>query len=366
MPKTRKEAKKTGIRKIPYARGFKKPQLKNSISAIGDLSQTPANVNFIPKHYSHEGFSLIPEPASIDDWLAQYNETGDTFQEFLTGCPWFSIRRRAYMKQSFEPTGATVLAKYPEGKIYLVPLGNFPAGKSPDIAALVEFTNRFFCCPVKVMETLHLEFIESNKIVLLRPDSKKKQLCSRFHKGTGSFQLKVDSVLKELKELIPDDALCLIGFTMADLYDTQPDLFVAGMAGGRTRVGVFSFCRYSPHISFSQEHWYDIYETVDASLKEEELKRVLLLRSCRLIVHEISHLFGLDHCIWFSCIMNGSGHLEEDFKQPMFLCPVDLRKLQALFGFDVVSRYTQLAEFFRKNKMEEEDSWVKERLVQIS
>ena len=64
--------------------------------------------------------------------------------------------------------------------------------------------------------------------------------------------------------------------------------------------------------------------------------------------------------------MNGSGHLEEDFKQPMFLCPVDLRKLQALFGFDVVSRYTQLAEFFRKNKMEEEDSWVKERLVQIS
>lgn len=38
-----------------------------------------------------------------------------------------------------------------------------------------------------------------------------------------------------------------------------------------------------------------------------------LQRSCKLLVHEIAHLLGVDHCIWFSCCMNGSGHLSEDF-----------------------------------------------------
>ena len=363
MPKTKKGAKKTCVRKIPYARGFKKPQLKISISAIGDFTN---GLKSVPKHYSHEGFALVPEPTSIDDWLAQYNEAGESFQQFLRGCPWFSKRRRPNLKQAFVPTGDTVLSKFPEGKIYLVPLGNFPAGKSPDIASLVEFTNQFFCCPVKVMEPLHLEITENRTLLMLRPDSERTQLTCRFHPDSGCFQLKVDSVLKELKELIPDDALCLIGFTMADLYDTKPDLFVAGMAGGRNRVGVFSFCRYNPRVSFSKEHWYQLFEDESVSVGEEELKRLMLLRSCRLIVHEISHLFGLDHCVWFRCLMNGSGHLEEDFKQPMFLCPVDLRKLQTLFGFDVVSRYTELGEFFRKNGMKEELNWIEHRIVQIS
>ena len=30
-------------------------------------------------------------------------------------------------------------------------------------------------------------------------------------------------------------------------------------------------------------------------------------------MHEIAHLLGVDHCIWYSCCMNGSGHLSEDF-----------------------------------------------------
>ena len=38
---------------------------------------------------------------------------------------------------------------------------------------------------------------------------------------------------------------------MNDLYDTKPDLFVAGMAAGVHRVAVFSLLRYSPSIRFS-------------------------------------------------------------------------------------------------------------------
>ena len=32
-------------------------------------------------------------------------------------------------------------------------------------------------------------------------------------------------------------------------------------------------------------------------------------------VHELLHLLGLDHCIYFACLMNGSGSLEEDHRQ---------------------------------------------------
>jgi len=32
-------------------------------------------------------------------------------------------------------------------------------------------------------------------------------------------------------------------------------------------------------------------------------------------------MFGVAHCQFFSCCMNGANHLEEDDLQPMFLCP---------------------------------------------
>ena len=31
-------------------------------------------------------------------------------------------------------------------------------------------------------------------------------------------------------------------------------------------------------------------------------------------VHELLHLLGLDHCIYFACLMNGSGSLDEDHR----------------------------------------------------
>ena len=40
---------------------------------------------------------------------------------------------------------------------------------------------------------------------------------------------------------------------------------------------------------------------------------------------QIGHLLGMAHCVHFACCINGSGHLAEDFAQPMFLCPICLR-----------------------------------------
>ncbi len=84
--------------------------------------------------------------------------------------------------------------------------------------------------------------------------------------------------------------------------------------------------------TFSSEFWYEIRQS--SPMREEERRRIVLQR--------------------FSCCMNGSGHLEEDLRQSMHLCPVDLRKLQTLCGFDVVERYRRLLGFFERKGLKEE------------
>ena len=60
------------------------------------------------------------------------------------------------------------------------------------------------------------------------------------------------------------------------------------------------------------------------------------------MVHEIGHMFGLEHCIYYSCLMNGANHLKETDLQPLQLCPVCLRKLQFNLEFDMLKRYEEL------------------------
>ena len=72
------------------------------------------------------------------------------------------------------------------------------------------------------------------------------------------------------------------------------------------------------------------------------------------------------HCVHFACCMNGSGHLAEDFAQPMFLCPICLKKLHHLCGFDIEERYKRLSKFFAENGMSSEEKWAKRRLGRLS
>jgi archaemetzincin len=73
-------------------------------------------------------------------------------------------------------------------------------------------------------------------------------------------------------------------------------------------------------------------------------------------------MFGIEHCVWFRCLMNGSNHLAESDARPLHLCPVDLRKLHWSIGFDVVERYRRLLEFHRQEGFEDEAQWLDKRL----
>jgi hypothetical protein len=78
-----------------------------------------------------------------------------------------------------------------------------------------------------------------------------------------------------------------------------------------------------------------------------------------------AHMFGLRHCIYFLCLMNGSNHIDEADARPLAVCPVCLRKLERSIGFDVVQRYEALERFYTGAGLRDEAAWVTERLGEI-
>ncbi|XP_068701682.1 archaemetzincin-2-like isoform X2 [Montipora foliosa] len=358
---------------ISFAPGFHLPTPKQSRNAVG-LSPIPKLFEPGPENVY---FTKVPHPTCQDDWLAQYDEEGQSFKNFVRTCPWISGRKVKFVRQNFIPEGRNLKERYPNGKIYIEPLGDFNQSSSdcsPCIDDLADFTQRFYGLPVVILPVVSIKLPESKggvvmceKDLSVKAGARKssrvhlKQLQLNYRWSQGHIQLKVDSIHALLRQHIPEDALCLIGLTMMDLFEDETDLFVAGLAAGNQRVAVFSFARYNPCLSFSTEHWYQIWCSKELDRLEKE--KILLQRSCKLLVHEIAHLMGLEHCIWFSCCMNGSGHLSEDFAQPIYLCPVDLHKLQHLCGFDVVDRYRKLLEFFKRHNLTEEAQWCEARLL---
>jgi len=81
------------------------------------------------------------------------------------------------------------------------------------------------------------------------------RLTFRTHGESGRRQLKIDSILNTLSRIrnsksfsMRKECFCLVGVTMEDLFDSRPDLFVAGFAFGGSKVAVFSFYRYHPRV----------------------------------------------------------------------------------------------------------------------
>ena len=53
-----------------------------------------------------------------------------------------------------------------------------------------------------------------------------------------------------------------------------------------------------------------------------DVKSTFLFRLCCTVSHELGHCFGLDHCMYKACMMQGTASVAEDMRQPPYLCPV--------------------------------------------
>src|SRR5438874_753015 len=283
-------------------------------NAIGDLNGLPPVLQraFTPNESS---FDPIPEPRT-GDWLAVHNERGQTFDEFKASQP-----NRPTQNQHV---------------IYLQPLEDFAPEHSPSNDKLRELAAAFFGLEMKVLPPVKIDGSTFNR---------------RRNPSTNNPQVLTGDVLDFLKARIPADAFCVLAITMEDLYPEPSWNFVFGQASVRERVGVYSFARYDP--AFYGEPRAPGYEML------------LLRRSCKVLAHETSHMFGLTHCTYFNCLMNGSNHLAESDRRPLHLCPVCLRKLQWSIGFDVLERYSALKGVYRANGFTDEADWLIRRLKDL-
>ena len=293
--------------------GFEPPGPQQRREAIGPTRALPVALQraFAPD----ESFQPVPVPGP-SDWLAVHQEAGQTFEQF----------ERSY---SNRPDARRRI-------IYLQPLGAFPKEQSPSLEKLREYAAAFFQMEVKSLAPVSVGF---------------GGFTSRTNSVTGGRQVLTADVLRWLKGKLPANAFCLLAITMEDLYPEPSWNFVFGQASLTERVGVYSFARYDPAFY--------------GAAREPEYQKRVLRRSMKVLTHETGHIFGLAHCIHFSCVMNGSNHLQESDRRPLHLCPVCLRKLQFSVDFDVVKRYAELARFDKEMGFEDEAQWLSGRVQRI-
>ncbi len=186
--------------------------------------------------------------------------------------------------------------------IYLVPMSGLGRRYGELLETVRQYVSIYFQCAAKILP--------------------ERELPERtFHAARDQYD--AEAILETLALGVPDDALGVAAFTDRDLY--QGDLsFVFGLASLTRRVGIYSIHRYGdPHSAEA------------------------LRRSLKVANHEIGHMFGIRHCVFYHCSMNGSNSLDESDARPVHYCPVDLDKLTWAVGCDPAERARGLAAFYR-------------------
>jgi len=256
-----------------------------------------------------ECFPDLPPAKKYADWL------GD-------GAPGEKDRAGQPMKRFLQPGPHRNFPTRRTATIYLLPIGDVSAAPPP--AVFCELLKRFFLLDCKVLSA---------------PSATAVAKLERNRIGCGyGEQIETRSAMELLVAHTPKDAFITLGYTTEDICDTVKGFqFLFGQARLDLACGLFSFARYT--------------DGVDAASPT-------FLRRCGMVLcHEACHLFGIKHCVYTSCLMNGSNHLDESESRPFAACPADLRKLTLTLDqaklqgrdtppVDVVARERGLAQFF--------------------
>lgn len=293
---------------ISTKKKFVPPNSQQRMNAVGPVKNLSRSMQRAFDPSTH--FEPIPTPES-DGWLSEHEESGQTYEQFRKSHPRKPDDRRS--------------------KLYVVSFGELDPDWSPKLADLESFASAFFQLPVK---SLPPDSLGDNRITT-RERAGHRQYLSR-------------DLLRILKEQLPADGFALVGVTMEDLYPDPQWNYVYGQAFAADGVGVYSFARYDPL-------FWDEKRT-------EAARELLLIRSLKVMLHETCHLFGLAHCTYFHCLMNGANNLKEADTQPLHLCPVCLRKLHHSLGFDIVTRYEALQREYERLSIHSESDWLANRL----
>lgn len=293
------------------------PGESSPVVSPGVVRTTLARLHFAVT--DEEGFTRRGPPLP-GDWLATHEERGQTFDDYVAQ----------------DPVGATDTRRV----LAFLPVGEFHDDARRAAEAAATFAGLWFDIPTRTLDGAELTPLE---------DWSRERTTMA---GAPIRQVRTEWFLRRLlPRNLPDDAVCLVGVTMADLYPGPDWNYVFGEADLRRRVGVYSLVRYFP------EFWGDVPTPANGTLA--------LRRTLTVVVHEIGHTFGIEHCTSFECNMAGSNSLQETDRTPLHLCTVCLRKLQWNRGFDVLDRYRALLDFYREHGLDAEAEWTDRRIRRI-
>ena len=277
---------------------------------------------------------------------------------------------------------------------------------APSVDDIAEYLRAFYHgLSVKILRKPKLEFTswESGIEAKHRPphvglSTGSEVVRVRTRSSTDALfrgQLNLDDLLDTALSILPEDAYALLMLVNHDIYENEEDDFCCGRAYGGSRVAVVSTARYRPDLDATQglvnlEHvWPSSHclQHISATFSPEAfrmarkrkfeehsgdqvgtpmsaaiaassqtpvlpsptaLSTLWLGRVCKTASHELGHCFGIDHCIYFACVMQGTASLTEDSRQPPYVCPVDLVKILRATGANEKDRYTALLRFCEK------------------
>ena len=246
-------------------------------------------------------FSKLPAPQP-EDWLAKHAEEGQSFARFV-----FEMPERLNDRYR---------------RIGLVPLGDLTDTQLRLLADTAEFLERFYGFQVETLRPVSLADLPENAQRVR--DSGERQL------RTGHFLNHV------LPPLCQDDMAAVVALTNVDVWDGNYR-WLFGQGSHPQRACVCSVARFGDVDSGAVDY------------------ATCLRRTVGLAVHETGHVFGMPHCIAWSCRMNGSNSLDESDRRPLEYCPECLPKIWWTCDIDPARRFSRLLEFAREHHLHAEE-----------
>lgn len=268
-----------------------------------DSSKTPGSPNEDQRYFDaiSRNDTKLDDPVP-GDWRFYHKEDQQRFDD--------------YKKADPERAG------FGKAKLYLLPLGSFSPLQLKGIELTREYLQIFFQLTTVILDPVADETI---------PDS------ARRTRSGGHIQLYTPYIMQHLlKGKIPSKGYALMAISEKDLYPGPDWNFVFGIASYQERIGVSSIYRYQG-MGLGNDNF-----------------TLFLKRLIGTAAHEIGHMFSIHHCVAARCVMNGSNSLGESDRQVLRLCSECQQKLQWNIGYKNKARLQALADYFRRNQLQED------------
>lgn len=250
-------------------------EIKSAMGSLGgEKFKTKKAVENIDNYWTHK---VAPKPG---DWLWEQNEQGQCYPQFLNN-------KNAVLSDT-------------KNTLYVVPIKK-KEGSVIDKKLLADYKKfikaYYYGVKVKILKSVFVEDLRLNEKLEWSEENEQfnsKKMLGWINSKYGYLKKNYIGIIAVIDEDLGCDELN----------------YVFGLACPMTQVGISSVIRYTKKFT---EKEYD-YNT-------------FLIRTLKTTLHEIGHMFGILHCIYYECNMNGSNDLEKSDVRPIYFCPVCYRKI---------------------------------------